>query len=67
MIKKTTSLDPYLELYDPRGKLLESDDDSAGLYNARIITHLPRSGWYQITATSYNGKHKGSFTLSVTN
>jgi hypothetical protein len=65
MRRSSTSLDPYLKLHDPNGKFLASDDDSGGQYDARISYRLPYKGWYRITATSYDGKDKGSFTLSA--
>ncbi|MDD5656823.1 MAG: carboxypeptidase-like regulatory domain-containing protein, partial [Elusimicrobia bacterium] len=57
--------DDYLMLYDPNGRLLASDDDSAGNGNARISNLvLPADGLYTIAASAYQGT-TGAFKLQL--
>lgn len=57
--------DTYLELYDPDGYFLASDDDSGGGYDARIDgLSLPYSGTYTIVAQGYNGT-MGTYELTL--
>ncbi len=67
MEKTDGSLDPYLELYDPSGRLVISDDDSAGNYNAWIGNYMLRSdgGTYTIVARSYGSNQTGRFKLTL--
>jgi hypothetical protein len=61
----SSGLDPYLDLLDPYGDVVASDDDSAGKGNSEIIYRLRRSGTYTIVAGSYGGDSAGSFELSL--
>lgn len=63
MEKVSSGLDPYLELYDPGGRRVATDDDSAGNYNSAISNYvLGSSGVYTIVAKSY-GNQTGDFRL----
>jgi hypothetical protein len=61
----SSGLDPYLDLLDPYGDVVASDDDSAGNHNSEIIYRLRRRGTYTIVAGSYGGGSTGSFELSL--
>lgn len=62
----STTLDPYLELYNPSGGLATQDDDSGGGFNAAIINYrLAASGWFRIRASAV-GVSNGGYTLAVT-
>ena len=77
---RSTSLDPYLNLYLPYQRDFNDDgyyddddywlkdDDGYGTRtnDAKIEARLPSNGWYRIKATSYSGTDKGRFRLSVT-
>ena len=56
--------DPVLLLFDSNGKLIASDDDSAGDLNARIIASLAKGETYYILATFY-GDRTADYTLHV--
>ena len=63
MEKLDSGLDPYIELYDPSGRKVAADDDSAGNYNSAISNYVLRSsGAYTIVAKSY-GNQTGEFRL----
>jgi len=59
------SLDPFLRLESPTGKMLAEDDDSAGQPDARIVYKAIKDGDYRIIATSFDGEQTGKFTLSI--
>jgi hypothetical protein len=70
MTAASGDLDPLLELVDPSGRLLITNDDISGDdRNARIQPFaLPVTGTYQINATRYNresGISTGTFSLRV--
>jgi hypothetical protein len=51
-----SSLDTYLKLYAPDGKLLAIDDDGAQIDgNSFLVAQLPQSGTYKLVATHFNG------------
>jgi hypothetical protein len=57
-------LDPYLELKDPYGYIVASDDDSLGKGNSWINNYRLRSaGMHTIIARSYNNQTFGEFWL----
>ncbi len=61
-----SSLDPYLELRDPAGVTVKTDDDSGGYPNAMILEHrLASGGTYTIIAGSQGGATSGSFYLTL--
>ena len=65
MTKRTSSLDPFLTLYDPYGYMVASDDDTAGYGNSQIDVSLPRSGTYELVAGSYLGQSQGAYKLTL--
>lgn len=51
-----SSLDTYLKLYTPDGKLVAIDDDGAQIDgNSFLVAQLPESGTYKLVATHFNG------------
>lgn len=62
---RSTEIDPYLVLFDPRSNKIAEDDDSAGDSNARISTTLPTTGTYTFYTNSYEVGDAGSFTLNA--
>ncbi|MFA6316017.1 MAG: hypothetical protein WC943_01250 [Elusimicrobiota bacterium] len=59
--------DSYLNLYDPLGSLVMSDDESAGSGDAGILGFvLPREGLYTIGASAYAPGVTGGFRLTLT-
>jgi hypothetical protein len=60
----TKDIDPYLFLEDSERRIVASDDDSGGNYNARIVFQAPRDGEYRVIATTL-GRATGDFTLTV--
>jgi hypothetical protein len=57
--------DTYLELYDPDGYFLISDDDSGTGLNARFDgLQLPSSGTYTVVAQGYSGS-LGTYELTL--
>jgi len=60
----SANIDPYLVLFDGRGRKVAEDDDGGGGKNARIAINLPSTGRYTLYANSYEVGKTGSFTLS---
>ena len=58
------NLDTYLELQDPSGNVLITNDDGGEGFNSRILVQVPRSGTYTIIARGFSGD-TGGYTLSV--
>jgi thiol-disulfide isomerase/thioredoxin len=46
------TLDSFLRLEDPNGKIVAEDDDGGGEFNARIIYKAKRTGKHKIVATA---------------
>lgn len=66
MTRSSSSLDPWLALYDPSGTEVKYDDDSAGNRNSLISSYsLNQRGTYEIKAGSYDNASAGSFTLQL--
>jgi hypothetical protein len=66
MTKTTGGLDPYLELYSPKGKPLAQDDNSAGSPNALISSFpITTTGQYQIVAKNKSLTSGGTYALSL--
>lgn len=63
MIADSSSLDPWLDLVDPRGVRVAYDDDGYGNRNSKISYELERSGTYTIIARTYNDASYGDFEL----
>jgi hypothetical protein len=62
----TDDFSSLLELRDPAGELVASDEDSGDDFNdARIIFVAPESGDYRLTVASSFGEPEGAYTLSV--
>lgn len=64
MRRGDNSLDCYLYLEDPAGKIVASDDDGGDGLNSRIVFRPQTPGTYRIIATNL-GDQVGDFTLSV--
>jgi hypothetical protein len=62
---KSTVIDSYLFLEDPKGSLLAKDDDSGGNLDARVTITAPASGKYRIIATSFGARSVGQFTVTI--
>ncbi|MGF1461025.1 MAG: trypsin-like peptidase domain-containing protein [Leptolyngbyaceae cyanobacterium] len=59
-------LDPYLILLSQDSdSLYLEDDDSAGEFNARLVTTLPADGEYIILANSFGRGEQGSYDLRL--
>lgn len=59
-----SSLDTYLKVFAPDGKLLAVDDDGAQVDgNSFLVVKLPQDGTYQVVATCYSGE--GDYKLRV--
>lgn len=66
MEKTSNNLDPWLDLIDPAGAIVASDDDSGGQGNSYIGGFsLGRSGSHTIIARSYNDASSGPFRLKL--
>lgn len=67
MDAETGSLDPYLKLYGPDGRLIAWNDDAAdydmGITAQVVLYELPESGAYRLEATRYDGA--GRYRLVV--
>ncbi len=64
------TLDTYLFLLGPDGKVIAQDDDGAGNLNSRIpatnlFFTLPVSGTFTIEATTFDPSAAGAYTLSL--
>jgi hypothetical protein len=59
-------LDPYLYLENPMKNIIDSDDNSGGQLNARIMFRAKTDGEYRIIATSLSDQSAiGDYTLTV--
>ncbi len=62
----TPGLDPWLDLIDPRGTIVASDDDSLGGSNSLISRYrLLQTGQYIFVARAYNDASTGSFEVRL--
>jgi len=51
-----STLDTYLKLHDPNGRLLATDDDGAQIdSNSFLVQKLTLTGTYKLVATRYSG------------
>ncbi|MWV65454.1 hypothetical protein GRS48_11590 [Halorubrum sp. JWXQ-INN 858] len=57
--------DPYLYLFDPDGRMVAFDDDSAGGLDAMIQHFLPSDGEYVIVATSYWDEERFPYEVTL--
>ncbi len=62
------TLDSFLELYDPNGTYLNSNNDGGGADSGDAwLTHLlSSSGTFRVNARSYNQSSYGGYTIRVT-
>ena len=63
----STAFDPYLMVRGP-GDFSSDNDDDAGVEDSRdsrLLVTLPADGDYQISATSYEPKENGAYSLAV--
>lgn len=58
-----TTLDPYLYLYSPSGRLLATNDDGGEELNAEIQYEVPNDGLYTIVASTYKLNTTGRYWL----
>jgi hypothetical protein len=63
-VNNTDNLDPWLNLRDTNGKIIKSDDDSAGNLNSLIQFKATQNGTYYLDACSYQDQSRGQFSLS---
>ncbi len=57
--------DPYLVLKDENGKMVMSDDDSAGNLNSRMVYRANEDGQFQVYATTLGENQFGEFTVTI--
>lgn len=50
---QSTEFDVFLEVWDPSGQMLASDDDGLGVTDAWVEVELPESGEYELRVRSY--------------
>jgi S1-C subfamily serine protease len=62
---RSADIDPYLVLFDPAGKKIAEDDDSAGKKDARIDVALPVNGTYTLYANAYEVGESGKYSLTA--
>jgi S1-C subfamily serine protease len=62
---RSADIDPYLVLFDPTGKKIAEDDDSAGKKDARINVSLPVNGTYTLYANAYEVGESGKYSLTA--
>ncbi|RIK30991.1 MAG: hypothetical protein DCC55_36945 [Chloroflexi bacterium] len=66
MEARSSTVDPYLELYDPQGKLVAKNDNGGGDLNALINGYLlNQSGRYQVVTYSKTNVSSGAYTISM--
>lgn len=58
--------DPYLQIESTDGDVLGSDDDSAGMLNARLVFVAPEAGDFNLVVRSYSGEASGAYVLTST-
>ncbi len=64
ILMTSLALDSYLELYDPKGGLIEENDDGGGGLNALIEgVQLKEDGIYTIVARTFASQRRGNYTL----
>lgn len=67
MFALDNQLDPYLQIFDPDGGLLDENDDGLNIgYNSFLTVYIPQDGVYRIVATRY-GDTAGRYALRVEN
>ncbi|MBL8130537.1 MAG: PPC domain-containing protein [Anaerolineae bacterium] len=61
----SAEFDAYLELYDPAGQQIASNDDFGGGYDSLLEITLPVTGAYTIVARSYSSDASGTYRLAL--
>jgi hypothetical protein len=64
MVRSDKTMDPYLFLEGPDGKIVMQDDDGSGDRNARIMYVPQKDGEYRVIATTLD-RTTGEYTLTV--
>jgi PKD repeat protein len=65
-VDPSSQLDLYIELLQPNGDLLATDDDSAWLLNPALPDiELPEDGTYTIQVRSFDGNGSGDYVVSL--
>ncbi len=60
------NLDSFLELYDPSGIRIATNDDGGGTNNnAWLVAVLPRNGVYRVKARSYQHQTTGAYRIRL--
>ncbi|MFL5385487.1 MAG: S1C family serine protease [Longimicrobiaceae bacterium] len=62
---RSTSLDSWIEVYQPDGSFREHDDDGGGGNNAELTVTFPTAGRYVIAANAVRPRSTGSYTLTI--
>jgi len=57
--------DPYLELLDGAGSIIDENDDGGDGLNSRLFFTAPSSATYTIRVRAFGGDATGDFTVSV--
>ncbi len=65
MWKNGSSVDSYLELYNPQGARVAVNDDGGGDRNSWLVYTLPSSGVYRVKARSYNHASQGNYQIRL--
>ena len=63
-VNNTDHIDPWLNLRNTNGKIIKSDDDSAGDLNSLIQFKATQNATYFLDAGSYHDQSRGQFSLS---
>jgi len=66
ILMTSEDFDTYLELYDPSGDMLATDDDSAGDLDSLITFTIQSDGRFVIMARALSISGNGDFEISVT-
>ena len=59
----STAIDPFLIVASPSGQQRNNDDINDTNRNSHIQWRLPEDGVYQVTASSYDARETGAYTL----
>ncbi|MFL5540713.1 MAG: trypsin-like peptidase domain-containing protein [Longimicrobiaceae bacterium] len=62
---RSSSLDSWVEVYQPDGSFREHDDDGAGGNDAQLTVTFPSAGRYVILANAVRPGSTGSYTMTI--
>lgn len=62
---RSSAFDAYLGFWGPGLPAPRTDDDGAGLCDARLTLTLPASGTYRVLASAFDSTARGPFVLTV--